>query len=134
MFRNVALAAGDLENLRDLIREDAFATHSRAEAGIVEFAAADGADAAEHFVFLLREVLIEPPLEQFLVRVGQAQHFIASVACAGLCHGFENRRESEWLSYRTPTNHKSRTNCAPLDLRNDAADNSGPSSGRPTLR
>jgi len=62
-----------VEHLRNLIGENALAAHAGAEAGIVELAAGDGADAAQDFVLFRRDVALEPLLENRRDGQGRAQ-------------------------------------------------------------
>src|SRR5215469_264794 len=56
-------AAGNVEQLIDLVGEDAFPAHAGAELGAVEFTAAHAAQAVEDFVFAVRKVRLQPLLE-----------------------------------------------------------------------
>ena len=58
------LAACQVKHLMDHVRDFAFALHARAKAGVVEPAAADGPDAAQHLVFFLGKMLLQPFFEQ----------------------------------------------------------------------
>ena len=58
------LAAGVLEEGRDLLGEDAFALHAASEAAVTDVATAQRADAIHHLVLAVGKVPLEPVLEE----------------------------------------------------------------------
>ena len=72
MILQACFAAGDLEQRLDLFGKNPFANHPFAEPGIIQLAAANGADAIEHLFLFLREMARQPLLEQRRDRVRQA--------------------------------------------------------------
>jgi len=89
----VGLAAGDVERLGNLVGENALAAHSRAETGIVEFVAANGADAVQYFVLFSGDVACQPLFKNRRDGGGQAQDFGVGPAGAGGFGGGQNRRD-----------------------------------------
>jgi hypothetical protein len=55
MLGETHFVAGNVEHLRNLVGENPLAAHAGTETGIVEFAAADGADSIQ-YLFLFAEV------------------------------------------------------------------------------
>ena len=70
---DTGLAAGEGEEVGDLLGEDAFAFHPGAEPWVVEPAAANRPDAIEHLVFSRRPMLGEPCFEEGSDRVWQPE-------------------------------------------------------------
>ena len=57
------LLISHFKNLIDLLGKDALPAHAFMPFGIIKFTAANGADAVEDFVFLLREIFRKPILK-----------------------------------------------------------------------
>ena len=77
--RQLRPALGDAGLLRrypeqffHLLGKNSVAAHARVEIGVVELAAAHGADAIQHLFLPLGKVLLEPQLEQGLDRERQS--------------------------------------------------------------
>src|SRR5262249_58803711 len=81
---DAGLSARHLKHVIDHVREDPFAPHARAEASVVEAAAAQRANPAEHFLFLLGVMLLQPLLEKRRDGIWQAERDVTFRACAGL--------------------------------------------------
>ncbi len=62
-FIETKLSAGDSECLLDLFGENALALHALAPGGIIQLAAAQGADPVQHLLAAIREVRDNPLLE-----------------------------------------------------------------------
>lgn len=77
-------AAGHLEQLTNLLGENAVSLHAIMEGGVVEFAFADGPKPLQHFLFAVWEVLFQPVDEQVFDLVREAQNDVAGVLGAGL--------------------------------------------------
>ncbi len=54
---------GEAEEDGDLLGENVFAAHARAEPRVIELAATELADAVQHFLLAIGEVVTEPILE-----------------------------------------------------------------------
>ncbi len=83
-------AAGDFEAARQQHRIDALALEARAEAGVVQTAAAHRPDSRQHVRRAQRNVVVQPLLEQIFDFERQAQQDVTGGGCAGGCGGLQN--------------------------------------------
>jgi hypothetical protein len=75
-----------------LFREDALALHAGTKLWIIQFAAANCTDSAEHFFFFARSVSSQPILEQWSYSVRQPKNDVTGKARPGLGGSRNDRR------------------------------------------
>ena len=91
MVGDARLAASDGEHRFDLLGENPFTAHARAESSVIQLAAADGANTIEHLLFSGGKMPSQPLLEQRRHRVGQTKDDVAGELRAGLDRGGDDR-------------------------------------------
>src|SRR5918995_1091226 len=86
-------AAAYIEELGDMIREDAFASHTGNEAWVVKPPTSHGTNAVQDLLLALGESASEPILEERADGVRKAHGGVGGEACAGLGGGGDQVRQ-----------------------------------------